>query len=70
MAAVAQGRSGNDEALVRAVAGACLQEGLSKKGSMYILKPVQCQVLGELIKDQRLSFPGRLAQHLEKPACS
>ena len=65
MAAVAQSQNGTDEVLVRAAARACLQEGLKRNGTTYTFKPVECGVLGLLIKAQGVPSSGKLATRLK-----
>lgn len=67
--AVAQSRNGTDEEFVRAVTASCLV-GLIREGSMYVLPPVQCTRLGELMKERKVSFPGKLVQYLKTEANS
>lgn len=70
VAAIAQSHTGKDEAFVRVAAKACLQAGLSREGTSYVLKPVRSDVVRGLIHAQKVTVPGKLVQYLGTPAVS
>lgn len=66
-AAVGRSRSGIHEAFIRTVAHVCLQLGLVRQGTMYVLNPVECHQIGVKMKQLQVSFPGKLLRYLETP---